>query len=181
MKPTIKKSKNKPPAKWRLDRASLVGAPLALGVVLVAQVIGGGQLKSLVQPEAAVVVFGGTVAALLISYPWATLRTALAATAGAFATAPLSRSRLVQQFTDYSLRVRRNGVLVLEPEIAATADPFMARALTLMVDGFAAPRSSTPSKSTAARGKTRTKRVRRSSRRRPVTPRRWASWAPCWV
>ena len=139
MKPIIRKKKNRQPTeKWHLDRASLVGAPLALGVVLIAQLIGGGRLQSLVQPEAAVVVFGGTVAALLISYPWATLRAALTATAGAFAMAPLSRSKLVQQFTDFSLRVRRNGVLVLEPEIAATADPFLARALTLMVDGFAA-------------------------------------------
>src|SRR6185295_3011867 len=120
MKPIIKKKKSTPPAKWHLDHASLVGAPLALGVVLIAQLIGGGRLRSLAQPEAAVVVFGGTVAAMLISYPWATLRTALTAVAAAFATAPLSRSRLVAQFTDFSLRVRRNGVLVLEPEIAST-------------------------------------------------------------
>jgi chemotaxis protein MotA len=138
MTPKKQQKKNKPQATWRLDRASLVGAPLALGVVLIAQLIGGGRLKSLAQPEAAVVVFGGTVAALLISYPWATLHNALNAVAAAFAAAPLSRRKLVVQFADFSLRVKRNGVLALESEIAATADPFMARALTLMVDGFPA-------------------------------------------
>lgn len=136
MKQPMKKKQQK--ARWRLDLASLVGAPLALGVVVAAQLLGGGRLKSLVQPEAAVVVFGGTVAALLISYPWATLRAAGIAMAAAFATAPLSRSRLVTQFTDFALRVKRNGVLVLEPEVASIADPFMARALSLMVDGFPA-------------------------------------------
>ena len=83
MKHPMKKKQRK--AKWRLDHASLVGAPLALGVVLIAQLLGGGRLKSLAQPEAAVVVFGGTVAAMLISYPWATLRTAGKAIAAAFA------------------------------------------------------------------------------------------------
>jgi chemotaxis protein MotA len=133
------KIKIKPKAKWRLDRTSIVGAPLAVGVVLLAQLLGGGRLKSLLQAEAAVVVFGGTVAALLISYPWATLRTALTAMAAVFATVPVSRRKLVTQFTDFSLRVRHKGVLALEPEIAAAADPFLARALTLLVDGFPAP------------------------------------------
>jgi chemotaxis protein MotA len=133
------KKTRKPATPWRVDRASLVGVPLALGVVVLAQTIGGGSLKSLAQAEAAVVVFGGTVAAMLISYPWATLRAAMSAVAAAFHTAPVSRQKLVTQFSDFALRVRRNGVLVLEPEIAAAPDPFLARALNLLVDGFPAP------------------------------------------
>jgi chemotaxis protein MotA len=129
----------KKPNRKNLDLASLVGAPLALGVVVGAQMIGGGRLMSLVQPEAALVVFGGTVAALLLSYPPSSLRRAVRAAAAAFTVPPVSRSTLVAQFTQYSLRVKRKGVLALESEVALTPDPFLARALTLMVDGFPAP------------------------------------------
>jgi chemotaxis protein MotA len=60
------------------------------------------------------------------------------ATAAAFASPRLSRQALVAQFTQFALRVRRTGVLVLEPEVAAISDPFMARALTLLIDGVPA-------------------------------------------
>src|SRR3954447_4958161 len=82
----------------RLDFASVLGAPLAIGVIVLAQRLSGGRLASLLQAEAAVIVFGGTLAALLLSYPFSTLRRAFAATVSAFMPAPLSRAALVAEF-----------------------------------------------------------------------------------
>ena len=120
----------------RPDGATWVGVPLTIAVVLLAQIFEGGRLRTLVQPTAGLVVFGGTIAALLVSYPLPTLGRALAAVRQAFRTAPAPTTAIVSQFTQYSIRARRKGIMSLEADIARAADPFLARALTLAVDGF---------------------------------------------
>jgi chemotaxis protein MotA len=90
---------------------------------------------TLLQPAAALVVFGGTLLALVISFPLATLRRSVVAVARAFSPAPLRARALVSRFAQYAVRTRRRGVMVLEPDIAGEPDAFLARALTLAVDG----------------------------------------------
>ena len=92
---------------------------------------------TLLQPTAALVVFGGTTVALLVSFPIATLRRTLIAMRGAFAPSPLRARTLVARFSQYAIRTRRRGVMVLESEIAVEKEPLFARALTLAVDGVA--------------------------------------------
>jgi len=92
---------------------------------------------TLLQPAAALIVFGGTCVALLVSFPVATLRRSLTAVRQAFAPSPLRARALVERFSQYATRTRRRGVMVLENEIAGEKDVFMARALTLAVDGVA--------------------------------------------
>ena len=91
---------------------------------------------TLLQPTAALVVFGGTCVALLVSFPIATLRRALTAARLAFSAAPQQPRALISRFTQYAVRARRRGVMTLEAEIADEPDPFLARALTLAVDGM---------------------------------------------
>ena len=74
----------KPGGKLRLDRAALLGAPLALAVVVVGHLLDGGRVRTLFQPTAAVVVFGGTCAAMLLSFPLATLTRAARAILSVF-------------------------------------------------------------------------------------------------
>jgi chemotaxis protein MotA len=120
------------------DRASLVGAPLAVLVLLGAHVLDGGRVRTLLQPTAAVVVFGGTIAAMLLSFPYETLRRAMRATSAVFASKAQPPKALVAKFTDYAIRVRRRNVLALESEISSTDDRFLSRALTMVVDGMPA-------------------------------------------
>lgn len=121
----------------RLDVASLVGVTLALVVITVAQLLDGGRIGALAQPAAALIVFGGTAAALLLSYPVGTLMRAVKATAKVFRATPAPAGSLVAQFAQYADRARRKGVWTLETEIAIVADPFLARGLSLVVDGHA--------------------------------------------
>ncbi len=122
----------------RIDFTSIVGVPLAIALVAVAQRLEGGSLSTLLQPTAAVVVFGGTFVALLVSFPASTLTQAASAMRRAFSIAPPPSNDLILQFTRYAVRARRKGALSLEPEIATAADPFLARALSFVVDGFEA-------------------------------------------
>lgn len=118
------------------DRATLIGVPLTAAVLLGAQWLEGGALRTLLQPTAALVVFGGTLAALLVSYPLPLIRATVRAVARAFDVAPEPDQQLVSRLTEYALRARRKGIASLEAEIDTTADPFLARAIELATDGF---------------------------------------------
>src|SRR5262252_8115962 len=69
----------------RESRGILSAFGLLLGVAVVAagHVAGGGDLHLFLQPTALLVVFGGTVAALIVSFPVGTLARAVRAAAGA--------------------------------------------------------------------------------------------------
>jgi len=120
----------------RADAASIIGIPLTMAVVIGAQWLEGGRLQTLAQPTAALVVFGGTAAALLVSYPLGTLRRAAIAVVDGFRQPPPPTHALVMQFTQYAVRAKRKGMMSLESEISATKNPFLIRALTLVIDGF---------------------------------------------
>jgi chemotaxis protein MotA len=120
----------------RIDIASFVGVPLALLVIAGAQWLEGGKLAALVQPTAALVVFGGTAAALLVSFPAAHLKHACLAVTGAFGASPAPSHQMIQEFTQYAVKAKRKGTMSLESDIATAGDPFLARALSLLVDGF---------------------------------------------
>jgi chemotaxis protein MotA len=123
----------KRPAK---DRATLIGVPLAAAVVIGAQWLEGGALRTLLQPTAALVVFGGTLAALLVSYPLPIIGATCAAIGRTFESTPEPDQQLVSRLTEYALRARRKGIASLEDEIGTAADPFLSRALELATDGF---------------------------------------------
>ncbi|MCC7416252.1 MAG: flagellar motor protein [Acidobacteria bacterium] len=118
-----------------MDPTSVAGVALTVALVAGCQWLEGGALRTLAQGAAALVVFGGTAAALLVSFPFETLRRAIAAAARAFLTRPVSELALVGQFKQYAMCTRRRGVLVLERDIADAGDLFLARALELAVDG----------------------------------------------
>jgi chemotaxis protein MotA len=120
----------------RADAGPLVGIPLAIGVVVLGQVLEGGSLFSLLQPTAALVVFGGTLAALLLSFPFPTLRRAFADVQRVFAPPLSSTDSLVALFTEHAARVRRAGIMSLESLTDSVDDPFLRQALEHAVDGL---------------------------------------------
>lgn len=120
------------------DIAALLSVALIAAVVVLAQVVEGGRLRALVQPTAALVVFGGTLAALLLSFPVSQLRRTLGAVRHAFRLVQEREQELVDRFEQYAVRQRRRGVASLEPEVSAVTDPFLGRAMGMVVDGVAA-------------------------------------------
>ncbi|MGC4086019.1 MAG: flagellar motor protein [Vicinamibacterales bacterium] len=127
------------PASRRKDIASVIGVPLTIAVVLGAQWLEGGALRTLLQPTAALVVFGGTLAALLVSYPVGVVRGTLRAAVRTFDVPAEPDEQLVQRLTEYASRARRKGVGALEVEIDIVKDRFLVRAIELVTDGFRGP------------------------------------------
>ena len=112
------------------------GLLLGVGLVAWAHVSMGGDLRMFVQAEALVVVFGGTAAALLISFPADVLRAAFLdiLTLGGRSPAPLEL--LVPAFMKYARTARRHGLAAVEQDAAHVKDAFLLRALTLSATGL---------------------------------------------
>jgi len=115
---------------------SLVGLALGVIVIVGGHLAGGGAIASFVQPVAIIVVLGGTAAALLVSYPGHILWSAVSSVGDVLTRAPMSPENLVPLFADFARRMRRFGFRAIEDEIAATDDPFLARALMLASAGM---------------------------------------------
>ena len=58
----------------RLDLTSLGGIPIGIGLVLLGQGLADGALESVLQATAGVIVFGGTLGAVLVSFSMAEVR-----------------------------------------------------------------------------------------------------------
>lgn len=120
------------------DAAFLFSVPLTVGLVVGAQSLDGGSLHLLLQPSAALIVFGGTLAAVLFSFPLSLLGRTGRALGAAFGRQPESDVALLARMGDYAHRARARGALSLEGELAKHDDPFLVRALSLLVDGVPA-------------------------------------------
>jgi chemotaxis protein MotA len=125
----------KPLAHPRRDVISFFSLLLIGAIVILAQLSEGGRLRALLQPTAALVVLGGTAAALLLSFPVPLLRRTWTALGSVFRVVPEAERALVARFERYAVLARRRGVAALENDFNAEHDPFLKRALGLLVDG----------------------------------------------
>jgi chemotaxis protein MotA len=126
-----------PIRKRRLDIASILTLPLGIAVVIGAQLIEGGSPRSLVQAAAGLIVFGGTLAAVLVSYSPREVMRAIRAVAETFRVAEDTTDVLAQRLVGIAGRAHRKGVMALENELGAIEDVFLRDGLMLVVDGIA--------------------------------------------
>jgi chemotaxis protein MotA len=117
-----------------LDVTSIVGIPLALGLVLLGQALEGGSVGSILQLTAAMIVLGGTLGAVLVSFPLHEIKQAVFALAHVFTDAPEPLEASIQEIVRLATRARRQGIMSLEDELEGS-DPFLRRFLSHAVDG----------------------------------------------
>lgn len=112
-------------------------AGLGIGVLVVAgaHVAMGGRIATFVQPEAIAVVFGGTLAALLVSFSPRAIGNAMAGIRHLGTQPPMQLEALVPAFISYAKKARRQGIMAVEREIDGLNDKFLVRALTLSISG----------------------------------------------
>lgn len=117
------------------DLASIGGLALALAGIIGGLLFEGGRLRDIAQFTAAIIVLGGTAGAVLVSTPLSVIAGALRSAAGVFfdRTAPLGP--LIDEVIGYASKARKNGLVSLEQDAMAIADPFLQKALNLAVDG----------------------------------------------
>jgi chemotaxis protein MotA len=119
----------------RVDVSVLAGLCLGLGLILVGHGLENGKLGSLVQGAAAIIVFGGTLGAVLVSFPMQEVRRALSSTRYVLVNDAPDPNDVLQTMGRFALRARKEGLLALEDEADRIADPFLRKGLTLAIDG----------------------------------------------
>jgi chemotaxis protein MotA len=117
----------------------IIGVVFAIAAILVGNALEGGHATSLVGGPAALIVLGGTVGAVLVQFPLATLRGAIAAAAATFKKPSADPSAIVDEIVGYANRARRDGILALEKVSQNASDPFLRKALMMAVDGVDSP------------------------------------------
>lgn len=123
--------------KRRFDLGSVAMLPLGIVVVIGAQLLEGGAPQSLLQGAAALIVFGGTMAAVLVSYSPQEVLGAIRKVAETFRVTDDSTDKLMQRLVSIANQAHRKGVMTLENELPAIDDPFLANGLALVIDGVA--------------------------------------------
>jgi chemotaxis protein MotA len=119
----------------RLDGAIFIGALVGIGLVLGGHGLEGGRLQSLLQGAAGVIVFGGTLGAVLVSFPLRDLRHAVRSLRFLVVDDAPAPDGVVAMIGRFAIRARKEGLLALEDDAERLNDPFLKRALSLAIDG----------------------------------------------
>jgi chemotaxis protein MotA len=118
-----------------MDRASFIGIAFGIAAVVAGNTIDGGKIETMLQPTAALVVFGGTLGAVLLSFSFRDVVAAFLSLRSVFFGRDIDSDAIIRASVRYALLARRKGLIALEPELVKAPDPFFAKTLKLAVDG----------------------------------------------
>jgi len=118
-----------------MDAGSLGGVLLAVAGILAGLLLEGGHLGQVLQPTAAIIVFGGTLGAVMLQFPLRTVGRAALRLVRLFLHRSDGGAALLRQIVGFANKARRHGIISLDQDLETIADPFLRQALTLAVDG----------------------------------------------
>lgn len=117
-----------------MDIATLVGIMVGLVMILGSIVIGGGGAAFIHVPSLAITM-GGTVAALLVTYPLAKIKAVIGVTKKTLKAGNLDLLPWYTTLIEMGTIARRDGLLALEDRVATIEDDFLRKGIQMMVDG----------------------------------------------
>ncbi len=118
-----------------MDLSTWIGLAIALAGILMGFFIEGGSLKEILQPTAAMIVFGGTLGATMIAFPLPVVLGAFKGLLRLFFDHEEDPEALIEQIVSYAQKARREGIISLEAEANQVGDPFLRKALQMALDG----------------------------------------------
>jgi chemotaxis protein MotA len=121
--------------KLRLDLLSVVGLVVSFSAILFGQLLDGGHLASLINGPALVIVFGGTIGAVMLQTPLPVFVHALRRLAWVFSPPTPSFAATIEKIVKWSNTARRNNLLELERQSDMEPDELTRKGLRLLVDG----------------------------------------------
>ena len=118
-----------------MDKSTIVGILLAVGGIVAGLLIEGGKIAQVLQPTAAMIVFGGTIGAVMVQFPMPVVIQAFKKMAHVFLDKDQDPTLLIKELVGYAQRARKDGIVSLDAELAKIEDPFLKKTLMLAVDG----------------------------------------------
>ena len=118
-----------------MDLAALIGSFLGLGFILVGQALEGGNIGQLLQITALFIVGGGTLGAVVLSFPVEDFKTAAHCIGVVYFGQPPKFEVLIEEIIGYAQKARKEGVIVLEKEAKNASHPLLKLGLEAVADG----------------------------------------------
>ena len=119
-----------------MDLASLIGSILGISAVVGGQLIEGGKVDQILQGTAAMIVFGGTFSAMLLSFPMQDIKKAFAMIPSVFQSVELDVRPTIDEIIRIATIARKEGVLAVEGQRETIQNPMFKKAIKYVIDGF---------------------------------------------
>ena len=118
-----------------MNKGIIGGIGIALSGIAVGLLLENGKVGQMLQPTAAMIVFGGTFGAVMVQFPFSVVMQAARQLKEVLMSVDDPASQLIEDLKNYTARARRNGVVSLDAELETIEDPFLRNCLTLAIDG----------------------------------------------
>jgi len=119
----------------RIDKSTVIGILIALLGIGAGLVIEGGKIAQVLQPTAAMIVFGGTLGAVMVQFPLSVVLQAFWQLREVVFNPARQPDALIQNLLRYAHKARKEGLLSLDAELNKIQEPFLKESLMLAVDG----------------------------------------------
>jgi chemotaxis protein MotA len=117
-----------------MDIATIIG--IGGGLTLMVMAIGAANLPMFISIPSVLIVIGGTTAAVLVNFPLKDFFGMIGIVKKAFFSKTEDVKTIIPMMVDYGQRARRDGILVLQDVVGDIKDPFLAKGITLAIDGM---------------------------------------------
>jgi chemotaxis protein MotA len=117
------------------DFATIGGLLLAFGSIVAGLIMEKGSIQDIAQVTSALIVLGGTFGAVMVTTPLGTVVGAAKKFGSVFFGKHESPHAAIEEIIGYAAQARKDGIVSLEAQASAIADPFLNKALSLAVDG----------------------------------------------
>lgn len=119
-----------------MDFSTVIGLVFGILSLAIGFLLEGGHLDALFQETAALIVFGGTIGAVVASTPLRVLKKTPKTLKTAFMEPKWKAGEMIEELVTLSTQSRREGLLSLEAELEKYEnDPFLYEGLQMVIDG----------------------------------------------
>ena len=118
-----------------MDKSTWGGIILALTGILAGLILEGGKIAQIIQPTAAMIVFGGTLGAVMIQFPLSIMIGAAKGLVHVFFDRGKNPNVVIKELVGYANKARKDGIVSLDAQLGSIQDPFLKKTLMLAIDG----------------------------------------------
>jgi chemotaxis protein MotA len=118
-----------------MKASSAIGLVVGLVAIALGATLEGSNVMAILNPSALLIVLGGTFGAVMAGTSFEAIKNIPTLYKKAFTSEPPNLNARVTELVGYAEKARRDGLLALDEQLSAVADPYTRKGLQLVVDG----------------------------------------------
>lgn len=118
-----------------MDLTSILGPIIGIGLILLGQGMEGGSVTQLLQVTAFLIVIGGSLGAVVMSFPADTLKLACDLLKDVYGSLDTDYNSVIAEMIKFAQKARKEGIIALEKEVKNASDPLLKMGLEAVSDG----------------------------------------------